>query len=51
MYCAHCGKTWDVNDQYPPNCIDNHELFLRQRELLKQANEHERRSAKPNRRR
>lgn len=19
-HCDHCGKTWDVNDPYPPGC-------------------------------
>ena len=51
IYCSQCGKSWDVNDQYPPDCISNHDLFLQKRELLKQVNENERRSAKSNRRR
>ncbi|AUR84111.1 hypothetical protein NVP1049O_02 [Vibrio phage 1.049.O._10N.286.54.B5] len=49
MHCPTCGKQWDVNDIDPPSCIDGHELFLQQRAKLKQANEDERRSLKPNR--
>ena len=42
LYCSNCGKTWDVNDPYPPACMSGHDKFLQIRDELKRINENDR---------
>ena len=35
FHCSRCGKQWDVDDKWPPKCLDTREYGLYQIELLR----------------